>query len=101
MHINITRRLATHICAKADISKNCSSLVPPSTLLHTCDFASKVYKLKFKMGCGMSTEEKEGKQRNEEIENQLKRDKMLQRNEIKMLLLGMHHYGARYSRPAG
>jgi hypothetical protein len=40
------------------------------------------------MGCGMSTEEKEGKQRNEEIENQLKRDKMLQRNEIKMLLLG-------------
>lgn len=40
------------------------------------------------MGCGMSSEEKEGKQRNEEIENQLKRDKMLQRNEIKMLLLG-------------
>ena len=40
------------------------------------------------MGCGMSTEEKEGKQRNEEIENQLKRDKMSQRNEIKMLLLG-------------
>lgn len=26
--------------------------------------------------------------RNEEIDNQLKRDKMLQRNEIKMLLLG-------------
>jgi len=42
------------------------------------------------MGCGMSTEEKEGKARNEEIENQLKRDKMLQRNEIKMLLLGQH-----------
>ena len=42
------------------------------------------------MGCGMSTEEKEGKQRNEEIENQLKRDKMMQRNEIKMLLLGTH-----------
>lgn len=42
-----------------------------------------------KMGCGMSTEEKEGKQRNEEIENQLKRDKLSQRNEIKMLLLGM------------
>lgn len=42
------------------------------------------------MGCGMSTEEKEGKARNEEIENQLKRDKMMQRNEIKMLLLGMH-----------
>ena len=40
------------------------------------------------MGCGMSTEEKEGKARNEEIENQLKRDKMMQRNEIKMLLLG-------------
>lgn len=41
------------------------------------------------MGCGMSTEDKEGKVRNEEIENQLKRDKMMQRNEIKMLLLGM------------
>lgn len=41
-----------------------------------------------KMGCGMSMEEKQGKLRNEEIENQLKRDKMLQRNEIKMLLLG-------------
>jgi guanine nucleotide-binding protein G(i) subunit alpha len=43
------------------------------------------------MGCGMSTEEKEGKARNEEIENQLKRDKMMQRNEIKMLLLGMYN----------
>jgi hypothetical protein len=42
----------------------------------------------------MSTEEKEGKQRNEEIENQLKRDKMLQRNEIKMLLLGAYHLAA-------
>jgi guanine nucleotide-binding protein G(i) subunit alpha len=41
------------------------------------------------MGCGMSTEEKEGKQRNEEIENQLKKDRMSQRNEIKMLLLGI------------
>ena len=40
------------------------------------------------MGCGMSTEDKEGKARNEEIENQLKRDRMQQRNEIKMLLLG-------------
>lgn len=43
------------------------------------------------MGCGMSTEEKEGKARNEEIENQLKRDRMQQRNEIKMLLLGTSH----------
>ena len=41
------------------------------------------------MGCGMSTEDKDGKARNDEIENQLKRDKLLQRNEIKMLLLGM------------
>lgn len=52
------------------------------------------------MGCGMSTEDKEGKARNEEIENQLKRDKMMQRNEIKMLLLGMYRrvvvFGAEY-----
>jgi guanine nucleotide-binding protein G(i) subunit alpha len=41
------------------------------------------------MGCGMSTQDKDGKARNEEIENQLKRDKLMQRNEIKMLLLGM------------
>jgi guanine nucleotide-binding protein G(i) subunit alpha len=40
------------------------------------------------MGCGMSTEEKEGRARNEEIENQLKKDRLMQRNEIKMLLLG-------------
>jgi guanine nucleotide-binding protein G(i) subunit alpha len=40
------------------------------------------------MGCGMSTEDKAGKQRNEEIENQLKKDRMQLRNEIKMLLLG-------------
>ena len=40
------------------------------------------------MGCGMSTEDKVGKQRNEEIENQLKKDRMQLRNEIKMLLLG-------------
>lgn len=39
----------------------------------------------------MSTEEKEGKERNEQIENQLKRDKLSQRNEIKMLLLGETH----------
>ena len=35
-----------------------------------------------------TVQDKEGKARNEEIENQLKRDKMMQRNEIKMLLLG-------------
>jgi guanine nucleotide-binding protein G(i) subunit alpha len=40
------------------------------------------------MGCGMSVEEKEGRQRNEEIETQLRKDRMSQRNEIKMLLLG-------------
>ena len=50
------------------------------------------------MGCGMSTEEKEGKERNEQIENQLKRDKLSQRNEIKMLLLGMTIGGARAKR---
>ena len=47
------------------------------------------------MGCGMSVEDKEGKARNEEIENQLKRDKLMQRNEIKMLLLGMSRQHSR------
>lgn len=49
-----------------------------------------------KMGCGMSTEDKEGKARNEEIENQLKRDKMMQKNEIKMLLLGRNPDGTAF-----
>lgn len=48
------------------------------------------------MGCGMSTEDKEGKARNEEIENQLKRDKMMQKNEIKMLLLGRNPGGTAF-----
>ena len=41
------------------------------------------------MGCGASVEDKAGKQRNEEIENQLRKERQSQRNEIKMLLLGM------------
>jgi len=41
------------------------------------------------MGCGMSAEDNTGKQRNEDIDNQLKKDRLMQKNEIKMLLLGM------------
>ena len=43
------------------------------------------------MGCGISSEDKEGKLRNDEIDTQLKKDRMLQRNEIKVLLLGTNH----------
>lgn len=49
------------------------------------------------MGCTQSTEDKEGKARNEEIETQLKKDKMSQRNEIKMLLLGKEQTDDRLS----
>ncbi|KAJ8100050.1 guanine nucleotide binding protein, alpha subunit [Lipomyces tetrasporus] len=45
------------------------------------------------MGCGMSTEDVASKARNDEIENQIKRDRILQRNEIKMLLLGAGESG--------
>ena len=41
------------------------------------------------MGCCMSQEDKEGNKKSEAIDRQLKRDKLMMRNEIKMLLLGM------------
>lgn len=41
----------------------------------------------------MSQEEKESRQRNDEIENQLKRDRLSMRNEVKMLLLGAGESG--------
>ncbi|RUS13582.1 guanine nucleotide-binding protein subunit alpha [Endogone sp. FLAS-F59071] len=45
------------------------------------------------MGCCMSAEEKEGRRKNDEIENQLKRDKLSLKNEVKMLLLGAGESG--------
>ncbi|KAG5519708.1 hypothetical protein PMAC_001864 [Pneumocystis sp. 'macacae'] len=45
------------------------------------------------MGCAISKESYSGKQRNEEIENQLKKDRITLRNEIKMLLLGAGESG--------
>jgi hypothetical protein len=41
------------------------------------------------MGCCQSTEQVEEKQRNQEIDAQIKRDRVNMRKEIKMLLLGM------------
>jgi guanine nucleotide-binding protein subunit alpha len=41
------------------------------------------------MGCCQSTEQVEDKQRNQEIDAQIKRDRVNIRKEIKMLLLGM------------
>jgi len=40
------------------------------------------------MGCGASKEGTAAKARNDEIEYQLRRDKMVYRHEIKLLLLG-------------
>ncbi|KAF9275899.1 guanine nucleotide-binding protein subunit alpha [Mortierella alpina] len=45
------------------------------------------------MGCCISQEDKEGRSRNEAIENQLRRDRMQMRNEVKMLLLGAGESG--------
>lgn len=45
------------------------------------------------MGCCQSAEDQEGRKRNEEIENQLRTDKMRLRNEVKMLLLGAGESG--------
>jgi guanine nucleotide-binding protein subunit alpha len=40
------------------------------------------------MGCGMSAEEKENRAKNDEIEANLKKEKIALAKEIKMLLLG-------------
>lgn len=45
------------------------------------------------MGCCMSADAREGKRLNDEIENQLKLDKLRMRNEVKMLLLGAGESG--------
>ncbi|KAJ1965068.1 guanine nucleotide-binding protein subunit alpha [Dipsacomyces acuminosporus] len=45
------------------------------------------------MGCGASKEDLDEKRTNDEIENQLRKDRMNMRNEVKMLLLGAGESG--------
>ncbi|KAJ1673823.1 guanine nucleotide-binding protein subunit alpha, partial [Spiromyces aspiralis] len=45
------------------------------------------------MGCNVSKDGFDDRKANEEIENQLKRDRMNLRNEVKMLLLGAGESG--------
>ncbi|KAG0311212.1 guanine nucleotide-binding protein subunit alpha, partial [Dissophora globulifera] len=45
------------------------------------------------MGCCMSQDDKESRNRNEAIENELRRDRVKMRNEVKMLLLGAGESG--------
>ncbi|KAJ3388485.1 glutamine--fructose-6-phosphate transaminase (isomerizing) [Lobulomyces angularis] len=45
------------------------------------------------MGCCLSAEEKEKKKRNDDIENQLKQEKLAEAKEVKMLLLGAGESG--------
>ncbi|KAJ2757284.1 guanine nucleotide-binding protein subunit alpha [Coemansia nantahalensis] len=45
------------------------------------------------MGCGASKEDMDEKRANDEIENQLRKDRMNMRNEVKMLLLGAGESG--------
>ncbi|KAJ2161946.1 guanine nucleotide-binding protein subunit alpha [Coemansia sp. RSA 552] len=45
------------------------------------------------MGCGVSKEDLDEKRANDEIENQLRKDRMNMRNEVKMLLLGAGESG--------
>lgn len=44
------------------------------------------------MGCCQSTEDGAAKRRNDEIDQAIKRDKMMMRNEVKMLLLGQYYH---------
>ncbi|KAL1924834.1 uncharacterized protein VTP21DRAFT_4488 [Calcarisporiella thermophila] len=67
------------------------SFSAPFHFVSICIFTSDIFSIT--MGCCMSTDDVDGRRKNEEIDNQLKRDRQNLRNEVKLLLLGAGESG--------